>query len=313
MKDMNMSFSEREASCVQVFSGGGPYWHLYTPGIESKIIFACEEEFRAGMNILAWNAAKFPDVGILTFELMNNHVHFILSGRKDRCLEFFECYRRRLQFIYTRNRKYADFSKFTGNVLEITDLKSLRNEIVYVNRNGYVVNPQCTPYSYPWGAGAVFFNPFLRHLMRNVPLFSDMTVITRRQIVKSKKIKLPKGYRVFEGIIIPSSYCMISEAENLFRNAHHYFTLLSKNFESYSDIAKSIADNIFLTDSEMYGAISAFCHKNYGIRNPNLLTPEQKLETARKMCYDYRASNRQIRNILKLEASAVDALFPKTH
>lgn len=40
----------------------------------------------------------------------------------------------------------------------INDLKALREAIVYVNRNGYVVNPSHTPFSYPWGTGRYYFN-----------------------------------------------------------------------------------------------------------------------------------------------------------
>lgn len=308
MKEYMPSFQGKEQSCENEFIRHAPYWHLYTSGAESQIIFTDEKDFMTGMNILAWCTAKYPDINILTFELMNNHLHLILSGDRLQCLEFFTYFKNRLHLIYVRHKRHVSLSGFNGQILGIPDLKALRNEIAYVNRNGYIVNPQCTPYSYPWGAGAAFFNPFLAKIMR-IP-FNNLTIKARRSIVFSKDITLPENYMVFENIILPSSFCNIHDAEKMFRDAHHYFSLLSKNFESYSEIAKRLTDDMFMTDTEMYGAISAYCQKCYSQRSPHLLSPADKIAVARKMHYDYRASNKQIKGILKIEMAVVEELFP---
>lgn len=49
---------------------------------------------------------------------------------------------------------------FRMSLKSVCDLRTLRNTIVYVNRNGYVVNPAYTPFSYPWGTGRYYFNDF---------------------------------------------------------------------------------------------------------------------------------------------------------
>lgn len=309
MKGTVISFPEREQLCELEFSRLKPCWHLYTSGAASQIIFVSEEDFRTGINTLAWCIAKFNDVRILSFTLMNNHIHLILSGDGLRCMEFFRCIRRKISIAYNRNGKCVDFSDFNGQILEIHDLKALRNEIVYVNRNGYVANPQCTPYSYLWGAGILFFNPLVRYL-GNMVTFGKLSIQHRRKIVKSKEISLPDNYIVIGDTIIPSCFCAVSTAEMLFRDAHHYFNLLSKNYESYSEIAQRLSDTIFMTDSEMFGAVSAYCKETYNQHKPHLIPAQERLNVARKMHFDYKASNRQIKNILKIDLNVIDSLFP---
>lgn len=50
--------------------------------------------------------------------------------------------------------------------------------------------------------------------------------------------------------------------------------------------------------------------KLHNVRNPSQLGSKERIEMARKMRQEYNASNRQIKNILKLDSSIVDALFP---
>lgn len=50
--------------------------------------------------------------------------------------------------------------------------------------------------------------------------------------------------------------------------------------------------------------------KHHNIKQPSLLSAKEKIEMARIMHRNYNASNRQIRNILKLGKEIVEELFP---
>lgn len=117
--------------------------------------------------------------------------------------------------------------------------------------------------------------------------------------------------KVLNNIILPSSFCSIKEGECFFRDAHHYFNLLSKNYEAYSQIAKRLKDSVFLSDEEMYSAVKSICSKNYNLSKPALLPSTVKIDLAKKMHYEYNASNKQIETILKMEAAIIESLFPK--
>ena len=92
-----MTFNERERECQRVFDENGPFWHLYTDGTVMQNIFCSDEEMKKGMMALAVAAVLFGKVKLITFELMSNHVHMILSGTQDDCLELFARFKQRLR------------------------------------------------------------------------------------------------------------------------------------------------------------------------------------------------------------------------
>lgn len=136
-----------ETECEALFFRNKPFWHLCTPGESMEIIYTDEIEFNFGINLLAICLAEFPDLTAYTFELMNNHIHIILSGPEEDCLGMFNLYKVKLHQFIQRKKRIVDLSGFMPEVLPIEDLRAFRNETVYVNRNGYVVNPSTTPFS----------------------------------------------------------------------------------------------------------------------------------------------------------------------
>ena len=306
-----LSFIEKEKLCEHLFSCNGPYWHLCTDGNDSHMIFSNSDDMKVGMNLMGICARIYPDVSILTFELMNNHLHIILSGRESKCREMFTTFRSKLQRFFMRNGRSVDLSCFECQLIAITDVSMLRNEIAYTNRNGFLTNKEHTPFSYPWGAGAIFFNPWIRSIPATP--YASLSVKAKRAICKTHDLDFNgEGLMITDGMILPSSYCRISLAESMFRDAHNYFFLISRNFESYNEIAKRLHETIFLTDEELYAAISSLCRKTYDAKYPAMLSPKDKIDVARKMHFEYNASNRQIKNILRLETHVIDTLFPSS-
>ena len=303
------SFAAKEQECEYLFSTKGPFWHLYTDGNCSQILFCSEDDFKFGMNLMGICSGCFPEVRIYTFTLMNNHLHIILEGDKEEAENLFRMFRARLQRFFCVNGRSVDLSRFECSFTEISTLQSLRNEIAYTNRNGYVVHRGCTPFSYLWGAGATFFNPLIKHIPSVG--FSVLSVKVRRSICHSHNLDFDSArLRVYQGVILPSSFCHIRDAEGMFRDAHNYFYLISKNFETYSEIAKRLHESVFISDDEMYAAMSGVAARKFNTRQPSLLSSKEKIEMAKIMHAEYNASNRQIKSILKLDGGLVDELFP---
>ena len=90
-----MTFNERERVCQRVFDENGPFWHLYTDGTVMQDIFCNDDEKKRGVMALAVEVLLFGKVKIITFEIMSNHVHMIMSGTGEHCLELFERYKGR--------------------------------------------------------------------------------------------------------------------------------------------------------------------------------------------------------------------------
>ncbi len=305
-----VSFRDLEQDCEYRFMRESPFWHLYTDGNTADIIFSSNEDFKSGMNILGVCCLRSPEIKVYTFTLMNNHLHIILSGDPQKCREMFDRFRLMLKRHFIRSGRVVNLKYFKCQLIPINSLQSLRNEIAYVNRNGFVVRPDCTPFSYPWGAGAAFFSPLMK-LLPSVS-YDSLKVKQKREICRSNNVDIPSSKAmVYEDMILPSSYCHIDEAEAFFRSAHHYFQHISRKFEAYSEIADRLHESVFISDEEMYSAVCALGLKMYNVKNPTLLGTKERIEMARQMRQKYNASNRQIRNILKLDNSIVDTLFPQ--
>ena len=125
-----LSFSEKERDCERTFEENGPYWHLYTDGTRMQDIFCCEEDFATGMWTLAGAAHQQKEVRILTFQIMNNHLHKILAGSKEGGIEMFASFEARLRRSLAKTGRAIDWSRFKMEILPINDLKALRNEII---------------------------------------------------------------------------------------------------------------------------------------------------------------------------------------
>ena len=94
------SFIELERKCEATFQNAGPFWHAYTSGKTTPLLFAGNEDFVFVMNVIARAKLEFPEVLILAFEVMNNHFHFVICSEKERIEMFWNCIRKRLKKYY---------------------------------------------------------------------------------------------------------------------------------------------------------------------------------------------------------------------
>ena len=131
------------------FEQQGPFWHLCTPGDLSGLLFREAKDFVYGMNLVAHAAALHESVDIYTFVIMNNHLHFVLSGDQEDCIAFFNFISKRLKRYLSLQERVSDFNGFNYKLFSINDLYYMRNVIAYINRNAYVANTSYTPYNYP--------------------------------------------------------------------------------------------------------------------------------------------------------------------
>ena len=301
------TYTEREQECERLFDSNGPFWHVYTDGNVMADLFRDEEDFKEGMIALAVCAVLFGKAELVTFELMNNHIHLIMRGLREDCLEFIEMFKRRLKRCFQRMGKAVDWKKFEAQILRIETLKDLRNEIIYVNRNAYVANRNYTPFSYPWGGGWAYFSPLIESLCCKT--IKDMGARKAREVTRYREVDSLKCLKFVGDIPYIPSFCRIDIGEAIFQDARSYFHALTRNAEAYSQIASRLKDSVCMTDDEMF-IVAAKCAEESYSTKLRVLTPDQKINIARKLHFDYNASNSQLRRILNLDITILDELFP---
>lgn len=300
-------FARLESLCQRRFMEAGNYFHVCSQE-NHPVLFHNEEEFKAAMNIVALAAFLFPDLQIYTFEIMDNHFHFAVSGDKTLVDDFNHTLTARLSSHPFLAASQHDIRHLVFKIFEISDLDNLRNVIAYINRNGAVIGPDENVFSYRWGANRFFFNREAK--LRYAQCGLGTTIRERRLLFRSAKLDGITGAVSLDGYISPMCFCKVNEAESFFRNSRHYFQSISRNIETSKEIAKFIGESIFYTDEDLYSHIRALCSRKFSCPSIAVLPKEAKIELARELHFDYNAGNKQICRLLKLDMSVVSALFP---
>jgi len=276
---------------------------MYTSGKVTNVIFSDVQDYNFGMNLLARCAADYPDLKIVAFELMSNHIHIVLAGDREVAEAFFTSFRRRLSRYLSGKGQELPLT-FKAELKNIPDVRTLRNVIVYVNRNGYVIDYEVTPFSYKWGTGRYYFNDF--PIDRRV---KDLAKVELRNLTHSRDAEIPKDYLVIDNHIAPPSYCKLKFGMSMFREAHQYFSMLSRSIESYSQIATELDDGEFLTDPELFSELIKILKSDYAGAQMRDLSKAQKFDLARTLRFRFKSSQGQIVRILGISQYDVSQLF----
>lgn len=301
-----LSFAQKEQICETTFFHNGPFHHVCTPGQSTEILCETADDYKFLVTLIAI-AASAAGVTVVSFEVMSNHIHVILAGQKADCQAFFDYFKAKLKRYYSSIGRYVNLDDFKCKVIAIESLRQLRIELAYLHRNAYVVNEKYLPFSYPWSSGSLYFNP-LAYRENAIP-FSKVPFREKQLMCRGRIPDLPDSYLVKNGMLLPQSFCAIKLGEALFRNAHQYFAMISKNYEAYSEVAKSLGDDIYLDDEEMFAVLQIKSKRDYNEGRPTMLPQKDKLELAKWMRRDYNASNGQIHRMLRLDLTIVEELF----
>ena len=299
-------FSKKEGKCLLCFDGSRPFYHLWTPE-NFEIIFRNDAEFRIGMGIIAVVAKCFPNIRVITFELMTNHLHIMAAGDKSELTKMFEQIKKYLVRMAGDSGRTIDWTAFKPGIRLLNDLADARNVLIYDNRNGFLVHDNYTPFSYPWGSNSCYFNPDAKKRFREASVPS--TIRERRSITHSHISDEIRDLKLLDGCFSPFSYCDIETGEGLFRDAVHYFYLLGKNIESNKEIAKEIGESVAYTEDELYAAVCTKCRNEYGTANPAQIPADAKIAMAKVMRYEYNATQKQIQRMLRLDQGILQSIF----
>ena len=296
------TFYDIENMCQLHFDKLEGIYHLCAPE-NHPIIFRSKEELASGMNFMGIAAKAHRQIRLMTFELMSNHIHAIVVGGKSDMSDFFNCFKK----LVARNLHIKDLTGFTMQLHTIATLENLRNAIAYANRNGSVIDNNVCPYTYPWGANMYFFNPQAQKRYNEQK--SKATIREIREITRSRKFDQIDDLYLVDGYICPMSFCFITDGERMFRDARHYFTKISRHIESYDEIAKMIGEQVYYTDDDLFSIACTISTQKYDCRIPSLLEKDDKIALAKFLNHKYNAGIKQLRRILKIDMSLLQALF----
>jgi hypothetical protein len=293
-------------TCERIFEENGPFFHIFTTPPEKELLFINNEHYKEAMNILAL-AVTEAKAKELAYAIMSNHIHNIIAANKEQCIDCVDNLRKRLSGFVRRSGK--KLPPIEINLVEIINLKQLRDEIAYVIRNPYASRVDVNPFSYQWCSGFLYFNDLLALLPSGTPA-RETSIVTRRTIKHERSQDMIPSLRIWENMIVPSSFVDYRLVMSFFDNARQFVWWTTRNVEAYIATAARLGEKGILTDEESY-TVALTCTKNeFGVDSPKFLTVEQKKQLIRTLNYKYGLNNKQLSRCTSIPLPFINEMFP---
>lgn len=289
-------------------------WHFSTDGKRVDAMFFGERDFVAGMNRI-YVVARRHRVIILAFALMDTHVHFILYGNFDDCLNFVREYLRRTSmYIQARRGDSRKLENLPVSYQEITDDIYLKAAICYTINNAPAAGLAWQSHNYPWSSGSLYFSKSDRWTSPvwtdpdRLPKLSTLTFRERRDLLHTHDESLGDP-RIIGNIIFPGEYVAYELVERLFKTdrSFHYFVCKTKD----EDVEARGGEISQLTISlqEMRQNKADLCLAMFGTTSSRSLDTNSRLRLARTLRARYNSSPQQIARLCGLNYEEVKGLI----
>ena len=270
---------------------------LSTEHLEDGLWFREEEDFKVSMNYVAIEAARHPEIVVLAFILMSNHVHFVLKGRREDVVAFVESFKQRYSLYYQKKYGVKEFLRRNGlDIKEIPyDNEAPEKVISYVQMNSVAANICAFCNQYPWGTGNLFFNATTPKGIK----LGNMSDRARQKALHSNFTKLPEHWILGDdGYILPCCYVDVKAVEQLFRTPKRM-----QYFLHSSSKARKRLENTCLPafrDQVILAAIPDLCQSLFQKDSFSALTEEEQSEFLRQLRYRFSADINQLARVCGL-------------
>lgn len=274
------------------------YWLLSTEHLKDRLWFRDEEDFKAGMNYVAILSATIPDVEILAFILMSNHVHFVLAGSENTALQFITRFKK-LYSQYFR-QKYSTKELLRSNQADIRPVlpgnDGLERAIAYVQMNSVAANICITPSGYLWGTGGAFYT-------ESPEKGRKVCDISHRECMRltHSKVFLPESFLFNDkGYIVPSSYVNVRFVEHIFKTPNRM-----NYFQNISSKAKLVRETPAFKDQLLFSAMLSLITSLFKKNRFEDLDIEQQAEVLRQLRYRFSSEPNQLARVTGLSYEEV--------
>ena len=281
------------------------YYHAATKGLESDVLFSSEEQFIAGMNRVAFCRLLVPQVIVIAFVLMDNHIHFILHGSYSQCMNFIAQYRRLTEIWLIHNCPSEKNKRWEYDCWRIPNKEKLQEKICYVLRNPLAAGMNILPTSYPWGSGPLMFSGKKVEKFKSI---GTMTEYGRRKLFGTK-LELPQEWLMADtGMIWPGSYVDYRRCELAFSNITGFMYELNKRNEDAVN-QEMYGNDIALSDADAKSIIISRAESEFGESDITLLTIPQRLELCRSINKSHSLGLKQLSRLLHIKYSDLLKLY----
>lgn len=273
------------------------YYHLSTDGKWEGIIFHTPALFAYGMILMGLITLAFP-IEIYAFTLMDNHIHVVLSGTGKACREAFLYLVRKLNRRLIRDGYEPLPEDYGCKLVPITTREQLQKVFIYLDRNP-MEKQFCVPAGYPWGTTLIHYSWMPR--LFGWKKAKDMSKRELERLTGSR-IPIPANWE-FHPILGLNPACFVRNDKflKLFPTPKAYQSRLTKDYESFVQVADSLGEDVEFSPEEIEGILNKLLRLHYSGRDVRHLNNEEKGRLSVTLSQDYHLSVTQIAEALGLQ------------
>ena len=277
------------------------FFHVCTDGGALPWMFQDDKDFISGVNRIGV-CSFLANVKVVSYVLMDNHVHFVLLGTMPLCKEFITRYKHLTgKYIYTRYSIKGHIRGVSARIIPIVDNDNLKAVISYIDRNPVVAGYKSLPVEYPWGSARYVFRENPEAGKENMLAIGTIPV---RQMagMLGTRVKLPNEWQVDNsGMIYPPCFLEEDIIEALFKSPVGYIYHLAKKMEGEIDAVICSGNRSFIPDKELRPVVTQLDADMFGNNDIRILNLSSRLVIARKLRYEYASTHKQIARMLHLD------------
>lgn len=292
----------------------GNCFHVCTDGNALPWMFKDDTDFINGINRIGI-CSHITGIKVISYVLMDNHLHFLLCGPMPLCKEFITRYKHLTgKYIYSRYSIKGHLRGLPTGIIPIEDQENLLAVIAYIDRNPVVAGYRYLPSEYSWGTARYVFRDSTRWEIEDVE--TPNKGCTCKGVVSLDKISALERYEKLgtkanlphqwvldgRGMIQPASFFSPAIIETLFKSPARYIYHLSKKLEGEIDATIHNGKKSFLPDKELRPAVAELAATLFGTADVRTLNIASRLLIARKLRYEYASTHKQIARMLHLDA-----------
>ena len=293
-------------------SWGRWYYHLVFDSLGERNLFNDRDEYVNGMNVVAL-AQFLTEVGVIQFDWMRNHGHFILLATGLQCCRFFDYSRYRLNARLIKDGYPPLPDDWFFKLIRLETFNELVNAASYSARNSYDAMSGILPGGYLWSSNYLMFS----NIGEIIDYKTVGTIGTRRMTrLLGSNVKFPESYKVCKlGYILPESYLLRTEdgtmtkARSLYKDSKDYAYRLFRDYDTYRRVASDIGEEWSPAKGDMGPLIRNLLDVNYGVKDIKTLDSEKRCDLAVTLGVRYGLKVEEIASRLSLSSSMVSKLI----
>ena len=282
-------------------------YFITTKHLEDALWFREEDDFRVAMNYVAIEVARRPEVVVLAFILMSNHVHLVLKGREEDVTAFIYSFKQRYSIYY--RHKYGVNELLRRNDIQFEPIfyadEAVERVIAYTLMNPVAANICAFCNQYSWGTGNLYFNS----TKPSGKLVAGLSARECERLFHTSFADVPKGWLIGpEGYILPCNYVDVEAVEKIFRTPKRFGYFLRSSSKAQKRLEAD--ENLpAFRDQTILAALPDLCRSLFQKDSFGELSAKDKVEFARQIKFRFSADAHQIARVCGLSYAAAAELL----